>query len=55
MFDYFESLSDEFFVSVKKDEMDPAMRFFMNTAHDRVYLAFSMALGRVCRGMGKDQ
>ncbi len=54
MFDYIECISDEFFVTVPKGDMEPAIGYFLEAAHKRVHDAFDTVLQQVCRGMGKD-
>ena len=54
MFDYVEAISDEFFVTVPKADMEPAIGYFLEAAHRKVHEAFDTVLQQVCRGMGKD-
>ena len=54
MFDYIESVSDEFFISVPKQDMNEAIGYFLEKTHERMHTAMASVLGQVCRGMGKD-
>lgn len=54
MFDYIEIISDEFFVSVPKKDMDAAVNYFIDAAHEKMHAALASVISRACRGMERD-